>query len=53
MSPRGARRAGLQGDVTMIAGSNPFTLRYMVLRAVAFVVLTAGTTCIMALPYLA
>jgi hypothetical protein len=33
--------------------SNPITPRYLVLRAIAFVVLTAGTTFMMAVPYLA
>jgi hypothetical protein len=37
----------------MITANSPFTLRYFALRTVAFVVLTAGTTVMMALPYLA
>jgi hypothetical protein len=37
----------------MITAHNPFTARYLALRAIAFVVLTAGTTFMMAVPYLA
>ena len=37
----------------MITAGNPFTARYLALRACAFVALTAGTTLIMAVPYLA
>ena len=37
----------------MITAHNPFTARYLALRAFAFVVLTAGTTFMMAVPYLA
>jgi hypothetical protein len=37
----------------MITAGNPFTARYLALRAFAFVVLTAGTTLVMAVPYIA
>jgi hypothetical protein len=37
----------------MITAGTPLTLRYFALRAAAFVTLTAGTTAMMALPYLA
>ena len=53
MSSREARRIGLHGDGKMVPASKSLTLRYLALRTAAFLALTAGTTAMMALPYLA
>ena len=37
----------------MVTARNPFTARYLALRAFAFVVVTTGMTFMMAVPYLA
>jgi len=37
----------------MSTASNPLTIRSLALRAISFVVLTAGATIVMAVPYLA